>query len=130
MDKAQVEKIVRKNFQGINKEGLGFLESSINQCVEDIIEALKNEAAKTKKMTDIQGVREVLNPIATALKDHGIKYHFDADANGGHIEFKLKHNKVIVFRENDQFFVIYNQTMDEMLDKVESIHEFISFLNK
>jgi len=40
IEKQQIERIVRKNFQSVNNDGLGFLETNINKCVNELYELL------------------------------------------------------------------------------------------
>jgi len=52
MEKKQIEKIVRKNFQYQNRSGLGFLEKDIVQCVEDLFGLFNSKLADINTATE------------------------------------------------------------------------------
>ena len=47
MKQTAIEQIIRKHFQKVNKEGMGFLESKITACIKELSE--REEARKQKK---------------------------------------------------------------------------------
>lgn len=42
----RIERILRKNFQKVNREGLGFLETNIARCKKDLIQLICKEPLK------------------------------------------------------------------------------------
>jgi hypothetical protein len=56
MERKEIEAIVRNNFQKVNKEGMGFLETNIKKCIDDIDNAYQKAYRRV--------IREHFNDIA------------------------------------------------------------------
>ncbi len=46
ISKTDIENIIKKNFQKVNREGLGFLESKMKKCTNDIFDLINKNVDK------------------------------------------------------------------------------------
>lgn len=46
ISKTDIENIIKKNFQKVNREGLGFLKSKMEKCTNDIFDLIEKNVNK------------------------------------------------------------------------------------
>lgn len=111
MDRITIENIVKKNFQSMNNEGMGFLTNSMKQCVDDIMTALDKEAQKGVTLKKVNEAIQKEFPTCFLVKGEG--YYFIASDD------EVWGNKIaMMYSQGIYTHSIKHQTIEKWLEDV------------
>lgn len=73
LNENEIEKIVRKNFQSVNKEGVGFLETNIVNCIKELNSLLESKHGNIREvlpqMVQISNNSQITQQTAQRIVD-------------------------------------------------------------
>jgi len=114
MDRAAIESIVKKSFQKISNEGLGFLNNSITECTDNIMAALEKEAQKKLTLRVVNEAIQKEFPTCFLHKGEGYFFIASDDEKWGMKIASMYQQGIYVHKINQQSLERWMQDVREL----------------